>query len=76
MIVADALSILEAALERAAAETVQTPDLRAALTALKPHCRDHQPLDQFWQGAGSPRRSVRGDRLSFAWGEIRLQLAS
>jgi hypothetical protein len=76
MIVPDALSVLEAALERAAVETVQTPDLRAALTALEPHCRDHQPLDHFWQGAGSLRRSTRSNMLSFALGEIRLQLAS
>ncbi|PTQ12037.1 hypothetical protein CLG96_05520 [Sphingomonas oleivorans] len=70
---AEAISILTVAVDRAGAETVQTPDLRAALTMLVTRCEDRSPLDRFWSGAGSPVAEDRRRILAASLREIRLQ---
>ncbi len=47
----EALSILEAAADRAGGEDVRTPEVRAALRALLPMSRDRSFLDWFWESA-------------------------
>jgi hypothetical protein len=53
MTIAEAMAILEGATDRAKTEPVRTPEVKAALRALIPHCRERWPLDQYWAGVGS-----------------------
>lgn len=46
------MAILEEAVDRAAGEIVQTPDVWEALDTLAAHCPEKWPLDQFWEAAG------------------------
>ncbi len=53
MTIDEAMAILEEATTRSRRETVRTPEVKAALRALLPHCRERWPLDQWWDGANN-----------------------
>jgi hypothetical protein len=76
MTIDEAMAILEAATIRARRETVRTPEIKAALRALLPHCRERWPLDQYWAGVGGTGGSEFGryQHLNASLNGIALQL--
>ena len=73
MTIDEAMVVLEAATDRARTETVRTPEVKAALRALIPHCPERWPLDQYWSGVGG-HDSGRYQHLSASLNGIALQL--
>ena len=70
----EALAILDAANALAPADVVKTPEVRAALKALLPHCRERWPLDQFWRSADAENPHVRSQNVNASLNGIRLQM--
>jgi hypothetical protein len=70
----EALAILESANARAPNEHVKTPEVRAALKALLPYCRERWPLDQFWNSADAENPHVRSQNVNASLNGIRLQM--